>query len=98
MDLEVFGLRFWGPVSWGPGSQISGPRILGPGVPVLESWSPGFCFLILDYALIILQTNLFTEVTGNIMIILCKKRQYKGLSKKSYSVDVNAIKNSSSKH
>ena len=49
--------------SWSPRSQ--GPGILGPGVPGLESWGPGSWFLILDYGLIALQRNLFTEVTGN---------------------------------
>ena len=83
------------PESWvlGPGSQIS-----GPGVPGLESWGPGSWFLILDYGLITLQRHLFTEVIGNRVSNIVQERLYKGLSKKSYSGDVNAIKNSSSKH
>ena len=70
VDLEVFGPRFWDPGSW-----ILGPGVLGLRSRVLESedpgswdsgcWGPGSWFLILDYTLIILQRNLFTEVTGN---------------------------------
>ena len=65
LDPESWVLESWisDLESWGPRSQ--GPGILGPGVPGLESWGPGSWFLILDYGLITLQRNLFTEVTGN---------------------------------
>ena len=55
VNLEVFGRRFWGP----------GSSVLVPGVLGLRSQVLGSSVLILDYALITLQRNLFTEVTGN---------------------------------
>ena len=76
----------------------SGVLDLGSWVSDLGSWGPGSWFLILDYGLITLQRHLFTEVIGNRVSNIVQERLYKGLSKKSYSGDVNAIKNSSSKH
>ena len=56
-------------------SLVPGSGVLDPGSCVLRSWDPGSWgprsqplgswFLILDYALITLQINLFKEVTGN---------------------------------
>ena len=64
------GSRVLDPESWVLESWVSdlgswGPRSQGPGVPGLESYCPGSWLLILDYDLIALQRNLFTEVIGN---------------------------------